>query len=306
MSNNKSLSNINRTFNKLNKEMEQCVNNDIVSNIIIVLLIAYSILIAPSMSYEVASIFDNFLARISLMAVIVVMCLYDPIKALLMAIAFVISIQRLYKLKKSNSVSEEVASNVSRNVPSAIHSSGISSTPTVVSEDKDLTANNLDDIVSINNRPVVPTVQAPSIGDLLDDEGMSGISQNKEVEQFSNPAEEESNLISYNQPTNDIANIDNIANINNNSNNVVIQEDSNQLDLDAVHPAFQTLTENIRNDGARFTSEQQLKDVQSNRIESCDYNDQQKTFAQQHGTQGLDHPTGVKESMSLLDQSSAF
>ena len=293
MSNNKSLRNVNLTLNRLNKEMEQCVNNDIVSNIIVVLLIAYSILIAPNMSYKVASIFDNFLIRLALMAVIVVMCLYDPIKALLMAIAFVISIQRLYKLKKSRSMPN---ANL-RTSPNAVHSSGASSTPGVVSEDRDLSSNNLDDIVSINNRPVVPRVQAPSIGDLLDDPGMSGISQDKDIEPFTNPIDEESDLITYNQPTN---NIDNIANTSNDSNNVVIQEN------DVIDPAFQTLTDNIRDDGDRFTSEQQFKNAQSNRIDSCDYNDQQKTFAQQHGTQGLDHPMGAREGTTLLDSSSAF
>lgn len=290
MSNNKSLRNVNLTLNRLNKEMEQCVNNDIVSNIIVVLLIAYSILIAPNMSYNVALIFDNFLIRLFLMVVIVVMCLYDPIKALLMAIAFVISIQRLYKLKKVKSM----PSGVPRRDPVAVHSSGASSTPKVVSEDRDLTENNLDDIVSINNRPVVPRVQAPSIGDLLDDTGMSGISQDKDIEPFANPVDEETDLITYNQPTN------NIAITSDDSNNVIIQEDA------VVDPAFQTLTENIKNDGARFTSEQQFKDAQSNRIDSCDYNDQHKTFAQQHGTQGLDHPTGARERTSLLDLSSAF
>ena len=98
-------------LNNVTKSIDKCINNDILSGIYIVVLIAYAILVAPTMSYSSALLFDNFAIRLIIMAIIVGLCFFDPIKALLLAIAFVISIQRLYKLKKKNVRTNNVSLN---------------------------------------------------------------------------------------------------------------------------------------------------------------------------------------------------
>ena len=79
-----------------------------------------------------------------------------------------------------------------------------------------------------------------------------------------------------------------------------------EIQTNDAHPAFQTLTDNVQTDTGSFTSKYQFLDSQSNQIPHCDYNNQQKTFTNQHGTQGLDHPEGTNPRMDLREQSSSF
>ena len=91
--------------------------------------------------------------------------------------------------------------------------------------------------------------------------------------------------------------------LSNNTNNLNITSEINTND---AHPAFQTLTDNVRNVNSSFTSKYQFLDSQSNQIPNCDYNNQQKTFTNQHGTQGLDYPEGTNPLTDLRERSSSF
>jgi hypothetical protein len=93
--------------------------NKVVSNSIIVVLVIYAVLIAPNLSLSVARVFDNTLFRVVFILVIAVVCLVDPIKALLLAICFVVSVQRLHNLKKASVPAANLGNNIS-NVINAI------------------------------------------------------------------------------------------------------------------------------------------------------------------------------------------
>ena len=85
------------------KPVDRALNgNKVVSNSIIVVLVVYAVLVAPNLPMSVARAFDNMLFRVVFILVIALVCLVDPVKALLLAICFVVSVQRLHNLKKSS------------------------------------------------------------------------------------------------------------------------------------------------------------------------------------------------------------
>ena len=88
------MSSLNLNLKKINKSLENCLNDKIIANVTIALLAVYAVLIAPNLPYNVALAFDNLYLRMFVMVCIAIVCLYDPIQALLMAIGFVLSVQR--------------------------------------------------------------------------------------------------------------------------------------------------------------------------------------------------------------------
>ena len=109
------MKNSNNKVKTVSKKLDSYLKNDNVSNIICGLLIVYSIFIVPRLSIGVLSIFDNLLFRLFMIVVIVLVCLHDPIISLLMAIAFVVSIQRLSKVKQGSSDVQEDTSGENSN-----------------------------------------------------------------------------------------------------------------------------------------------------------------------------------------------
>ena len=93
--------------------------NKVVSNSLLVILVVYAVLIAPNLPMSVARVFDNMLFRVVFILVIAVVCLVDPVKALLLAICFVVSVQRLHNLKKA---SVQQNNNLGNNITNVINS----------------------------------------------------------------------------------------------------------------------------------------------------------------------------------------
>ena len=85
-----SVSKLNKSLNKATNSLNKTINNPMVSNTIIGVLVVYCVFIASNLPLSVAKLFDNAALRMVLMAVIALVCLVDPIKALLMAIGFVL------------------------------------------------------------------------------------------------------------------------------------------------------------------------------------------------------------------------
>ena len=62
----------------------------------------YVAFVVPRLSLNDLSVLDNFTVRIALIVIISLVCLVNPIIAIIMAICFIISIQRLNTLRKHN------------------------------------------------------------------------------------------------------------------------------------------------------------------------------------------------------------
>jgi hypothetical protein len=87
---------MNKVMKKIKSEFNEKILQNIVSGILI--LIAISV---PMMPKNVVSIVKNIYVRLVLMILIVGVCLIDPINALLLAIIFILAIQRYQSLNKS-------------------------------------------------------------------------------------------------------------------------------------------------------------------------------------------------------------
>lgn len=101
---------VDRSLKPVNRVLN---GNKVVSNSILVVLVVYAVLIAPNLPVSVARLFDNMLFRVVFILVIAVVCLVDPIKALLLAICFVVSVQRLHNLKKTGAPVNNLGNNIS-------------------------------------------------------------------------------------------------------------------------------------------------------------------------------------------------
>jgi len=94
---------MNRQLKNAQRGLEKMMgkkNMRMASNVVSVLLVVVAVLLVPHLQLNALSWLDNTIARAVLMVVIVVVCLFDPVVALLLAILFVVSLQRLHKLKK--------------------------------------------------------------------------------------------------------------------------------------------------------------------------------------------------------------
>lgn len=88
--------NMNKVMKKIKSEFNEKILQNIVSGILILIAI-----FVPMMPKNVVSSVKNIYVRIVLMILIVGVCLIDPINALLLAIIFILAIQRYQSLNKS-------------------------------------------------------------------------------------------------------------------------------------------------------------------------------------------------------------
>ncbi len=94
---------MNRQLSKAQKSLEKMMgkkNARMASNVTAVILVLIAVLLVPHLQLNALSWLDHVAARVVLMVVIVLVCLLDPVVALLLAILFVVCLQRLHKLKK--------------------------------------------------------------------------------------------------------------------------------------------------------------------------------------------------------------
>ena len=94
---------MNRQLSKAQRNLEKMLgkkNARMASNVVAVILVLVAVLLVPHLPLGGLQWLDHIAARVVLMVVIVLVCLVDPVIALLLAILFVVCLQRLHKLKK--------------------------------------------------------------------------------------------------------------------------------------------------------------------------------------------------------------
>lgn len=94
---------MNRQLSKAQRNLEKMLGKKsarMASNVVAVVLVLVAVLLVPHLPLGGLQWLDHIAARVVLMVVIVLVCLVDPIIALLLAILFVVCLQRLHKLKK--------------------------------------------------------------------------------------------------------------------------------------------------------------------------------------------------------------
>ena len=94
---------MNRQLSKAQRNLEKMLgkkNARMASNVVAVILVLVAVLLVPHLPLGGLQWLDHIASRVVLMVVIVLVCLVDPVIALLLAILFVVCLQRLHKLKK--------------------------------------------------------------------------------------------------------------------------------------------------------------------------------------------------------------
>lgn len=93
----KSKGRVNNILKKVKSEFNEKILQNVVSGILILIAI-----FVPMMPNNFVSIVKNIYVRLVLMILIVCICLIDPINALLLAIIFILMIQRYQSLNKKD------------------------------------------------------------------------------------------------------------------------------------------------------------------------------------------------------------
>lgn len=309
---------LNKNLKSLNKTLDNCLNDKLASNVIIAILGVYAVIVAPNLPMNVAMAFDSLYVRLFVMVCIAVICLYDPIKALLMAIGFVLSIQRLYVLKKQqkNQVNVRPVNSVSNvALPAQVNSvQQVNSAQQVNTLPQVNTVSQLNTVPELSNTipEVLNNVQTPQIStdNAIDYSQVQNLLEQPSSNQVNNESRtpdevpvgammNDNGMTGLNLPGNietfyanhENENAPSAANdvLNNapanvQSNNKRFAQDKESHEHPGVHenndkqPAFNTMTES-------------LGLIQSNMIPDC-YNKSIKTFHDQHDIQGLNKIQG--------------
>jgi hypothetical protein len=88
-----------KELKNIDVNIQKFFKNEYVSWILRIILILYAAIVAPSIDRKVSSIFDNVLVRLIIACIIVFLSFHDTTLAILLSIAFVVSIQTLNKHK---------------------------------------------------------------------------------------------------------------------------------------------------------------------------------------------------------------
>ena len=100
--NNLRLKSVSKLNNSLMKFLKNTFKNKMIFNTLFVLLSLSAVLIIPRLTKEHLKMFDNMYLRLSLMVLISLLALVEPVLSLLLAINFVVAVQRLHDLKKQS------------------------------------------------------------------------------------------------------------------------------------------------------------------------------------------------------------
>ena len=282
---------LNKNLKSLNKTLDNCLNDKLASNVIIAILGVYAVIVAPNLPMNVAMAFDSLYVRLFVMVCIAVICLYDPIKALLMAIGFVLSIQRLYVLKKQQKNQVNVRVNntapLVNTAPEVSEPQSLNTIPEVLNnvQTPQQSTDNVNDYSQVQNlleekstnqvNNESRTANEVPVGSMMNDNGMMGLNLPGNIETFYANQENENAPSAANDVLNNAP-----ANVQ--SNNKRFAQDKESHEHPGVHenndkqPAFNTMTEGI---------------IQSNRIQGF-YDKSIKTFHDQHDIQGLNKIRG--------------
>jgi len=295
---------VSKSMKKIVPELNKCMNKPIVSNTLIVLLAVSAVLVVPRLPLSTLSFMNNMYVRLMLMTLIALLCLVDPVKALLLAINFVVALQRLHNLQKVASANNvlNAVNNVLNNNANAEEDEA--ETPTEP-ENSEL----LNNVVPANSDENDNEEVAPSSNLNLGNNANVVLNNAVEKPTISN--------VAYNVSPN---NLDNLINENNNNaekdaqNTVVIGEllqegfedhlkgsnINNNLSIENANGIVNNvLTAPVSEDPESvFTSKNQLLDAQSNLVDCKGNNEVVRSQGSQHSAQGFGNPEGVPTGYS--------
>ena len=289
---------------KMSAGLNKCMNQPIVSNTIIVMLAVSAVLVVPRLPLSALSFMNNMYVRLMLMTLIALLCLVDPVKALLLAINFVLALQRLHNLQKAtaaNNVLNAVNNVLNNNVSAADNEVETPTEP----ENSELLNNVVPANADENNNEEVANNANLNLGNT------ENIALNNAIE---NPKVDN---VSYNVSPNNLENLinENSNNAENDTQNTIVVgellqegfEDhlngsnvNNNLSIENANGVVNNvLTSQVAEEPeAVFTTKEQLLDAQSNLVECKGNNEVVRSQDGQLSAQGFGNAEGVPTGYS--------
>jgi hypothetical protein len=302
MKNNKNniIASVNHSINNINNNVKKVARNDLVVNTIRVLLVIYASFVIPQLNAKQLNYVNNTIVRLVIVSLIVYLSFIDMVTAMLLLIAFVVTI---HTNKNHNHQANEVNENDKNfinkvnnltkaqieNYENEINANVSGNNANVSGNNANVSGNNANvnaNKVNLNMQGIPPTYDDSSeiLGGSFDvvPRGIGNETDTKAVFNSNNNKEKVNN-----------------KNNKNNINVVDVNEAINRNNKE--QPASETMTESLMrakgfkddpNSPNGLTTAQHLYDVSENAVPGADVNDQVKTFEKQLGIQGMDEITG--------------
>ena len=297
---------LNNVANNLNNNVRRVVKNEMAINVIRVLIILYTSFVVPVLDANTLSVLNNNVVRLVVCALIVYLSFMDVITAVLLTIAFVLTLHQGNKRasrNNSNNVIQDIEVNQEE-----------SDLVNQINNISDVKVENYEDLNNaLNNNSPVQSVEASN--DLAETNAVvEPVNVEDNQEPVNNlPAEEApvNNVVQENQAEN-IADIPvgmdtsaeaSMAVFNNSApENVAVPIRELPLeDVNMRHPASSTMTDNLLAVGAEFdknapvglTTAQNLYDASENAVPGADIMNQVVSIEGSLSAQGMNEVLGA-------------
>ena len=272
---------VSRTVNNVDSAISKNMKRPVVVNTVRAVLIGYSVFVG-NMPNWLLSMYDNFLFRLAIASLIVYFVFVDPVTALLMSAAFIFSVQENnYRKAVAPAQQEQV-------VPQVVLPQEVVSQEQVVPQvvpQQQLNVVQPNDLEQIQQAPVNQVQQQ--------------VQHNLLIKKLNQEQQVHHNLL--NKKLNQEQQVQQVPVQQQVTRPGLNIHAPDAVPFEFVHPASQTLTNNLNNNSA-FTSEQQLRVAQTNIISGVDPDVGYKTLKGQLGSQGLNVPRGYDPEGSESSQ----
>ena len=295
---------LNNVANNLNNNVRRVVKNEMAINVIRVLIILYTSFVVPVLDANTLAVLNNNVVRLVVCALIVYLSFMDVITAVLLTIAFVLTLHQGNKRtarNNSNNVIQDIEVNQQE-----------SDLVNQINNISDVKVENYEDLNNaLNNNSPVQSVEA--VNNSVETNATVNVEDNQ-VPVNNAPVNNApvNNVVEENQAEN-IADIPvamdtsaeaNMASFNNNNAVAENEPPMRELPLEAVnmrHPASSTMTDNLLAVGAEFdanapvglTTAQNLYDASENAVPGADIMNQVVSIEGSLSAQGMNEVLGA-------------
>ena len=280
---------VSKVVNNVDSGISENMKRPMVVNTVRAVLIVYSVFVG-NMPNWLLSMYDNFLFRLAVASLVVYFVFVDPVTALLMSAAFIFSVQE-NNYRKAVAPAQHNLLNKKLNQEQQVPVQQEQVVPQVVLPQEVVSQEQVVPQVVFQEEQVVPQQQL----NVVQPNNLEQVHHNLLNQQ---QAPVQHNLL------NKKLNQEQQAPVQHNLLNKKLNQEQQQVTrpglnvhapdavpFEFIHPASQTLTNNLNNNSA-FTSEQQLRVAQTNIINGVDPDVGYKTLKGQLGSQGLNVPRG--------------
>jgi hypothetical protein len=301
---------LNNVANNLNNNVRRVVKNEMAINLIRVLIILYTSFVVPVLDANTLAVLNNNVVRLVVCALIVYLSFMDVITAVLLTIAFVLTLHQGNKRVTGNNVIQDIEVNREDNeLVNRINN--ISDVKVENYEDLNnalnqspIESSNLNQVEQVLNNETnvnnVPLNDVPLNINSVNNVPLNNVPENNNQEAVNTNVAENINDIPIGMDTSPEANMA----VFNNSSPQNVQAPMRELPMEEInsrHPASSTMTDNLLAVGAEFdknapvglTTSQNLYDASENAVPGADIMNQVVSVEGSLSAQGMNEVLGA-------------